>query len=305
MSISNPECIVCHSKQTLPYPPKFVEGKLWRCQDCGLRFLYPQPSAAELAAIYDESYFRSPNSGHRGYSDYGADRSNIERSFQRRWDRLQPLCPSSGRLLDVGCAYGFFLNVAAEAGWDVQGMDISSHAVEFARRTHGDRVRQGAFLEAELPEGRFDLITMWDYLEHSLDPKADLAKAHRLLADGGVLALTTSDATSWPAKVMRHRWMGFKLEEHLCFFSRSTMRRLLAEVGFQTKAIRYDGKFITLDIFLQRLGVYVPFVRHLVAPLLKRNMVPSLSFYANPLDIIMVAAQKSAPELTGEGGFEA
>ena len=300
MAISNPECIVCHSRETLPYPPKYVEGKLWRCQHCGLRFVHPQPSATELAALYDESYFRSPDSGQRGYGDYEGDRSNIERSFRRRWERLQPLCPGSGRLLDVGCAYGFFLNVAAEAGWEVHGLDISSHAVEFARRTYGDRVHRGSFLEAELPEGRFDLITMWDYLEHSLDPKADLVKAHRLLTDDGVLALTTSDATSLPAKVMRHRWMGFKLEEHLCFFSRDTMRRLLADVGFQTKGIRYDGKFITLDMFLQRLGAYVPLLSHLVEPLMRRKIVPSLSFYANPRDIIMVVAQKSAPAQTGD-----
>ena len=290
---AKPECIVCRSNRTLPYPPRYVDGRLWRCEDCGLRFVHPQPSPADAASVYDEDYFRNPDSGDRGYSDYEGDRSNIERSFQRRWSRLRPLCPNSGRVLDVGCAYGFFLNVAAQAGWDTEGIDISPHAVEFARRTHGDRVQQGAFLEAELPEGRFDLITMWDYLEHSLDPKADLVKAHSLLTSGGVLALTTTDAASLPARVMRHRWMGFKVEEHFCFFSRDAMRRVLKDVGFQTRAIRYDGKFITLDLFLQRLGLYVPLANRVVQELVKRKIVPSLSFYANPLDIIMVVAQKS------------
>ena len=223
MTDNGPVCMLCGSRESERYPPKYMNGSLWRCLDCDLRFVYPQPSLEELTDVYSEDYFSSSNSNELGYSDYEGDRSNIYRTFKRRLNYLQQVHPGNGSVLDVGCAYGFFLEVAAEAGWDVSGVDISRHAVERARERLGDRVQAGTFSEEELPEQRFSVITMWDYLEHVVDPKADLAKAWRLLADDGILALATPDVSSMPAKVFGHRWMGYKLDEHLVYFSRATI----------------------------------------------------------------------------------
>lgn len=295
MTDDGPVCMLCGSRESERYPPKYMNGNLWRCLDCDLRFVYPQPSLEELTDVYSEDYFSSSNSNELGYSDYEGDRSNIYRTFKRRLNYLQQVHPGNGSVLDVGCAYGFFLEVAAEAGWDVSGVDISTHAVERARERLGDRVQAGTFSEEELPEQRFSVITMWDYLEHVVDPKADLAKAWRLLADDGILALATPDVSSMPAKVFGHRWMGYKLDEHLVYFSRATMRRFLEESGFKVINMKHEGKFISLRMFLQRLSLYAPFITPLVNMLLKVGAVPPISFYANSRDILLVLAQKTNP----------
>jgi len=285
--------MLCGSRDAQRFPRKYMHGSLWRCLDCGLRFIFPRPQPEALKAVYSEEYYSSSNSSEQGYSDYSGDRPNILRTFRRRVKELQRVHPGKARSLDVGCAYGFFLEAADEAGWDAYGIDISQHAIEQARKSLGDRVWEGDFLEEELPVERYDIITMWDYLEHVHDPKASLAKACGLLADGGILALATPDVGSLPARTFRHRWMGYKLDEHLVYFSRSTIRRLLEEAGFRVLSMRYEGKYITLGLFLQRLQLYAPFTAPLMKLLTRARAVAAASFYANPRDIILVIAQKS------------
>ena len=293
MREDKPVCMLCGSRQTDHLPPKYMHGSLWRCLGCGLHFVYPRPLPEEVEGVYDENYYCNPNSNEQGYSDYEGDRPKIHRTFKRRVKFLQALRPGKARVLDVGCAHGFFLDVAADAGWDVHGIDISRYAVERARERFGDRVQEGAFLDEELPLEAYDVITMWDYLEHILDPKADLAKARRLLVDGGILALATPDVSSLPAKIFGHRWMGYKVDEHLVYFSRYTIRRLLEEAGFRVISMKYEGKHVSMDLFLQRLCLYAPVITPLVNLLMKARAVAAISFYANPRDIILVIAQKS------------
>ena len=289
----SPICMLCGSGQAQRYPSKYMKGTLWRCLDCDLRFIFPHPQAEALKAVYNEDYYTSSNSNEQGYSDYNGDRPNILRTFRRRVESLRRVVPDKARSLDVGCAYGFFLEAAAQAGWDPYGIDISQHAIERARESLGERVWEGDFLEEELPVERYDVITMWDYLEHIRDPKANLAKVRRLLVDGGILALTTPDVGSLPARAFGHRWMGYKLDEHLVYFSRSTIRRLLEEAGFRVLSMSYEGKYITLGLFLQRLQLYAPFTAPLMKLLTRARAVANASFYANPRDIILVIAQKS------------
>jgi 2-polyprenyl-3-methyl-5-hydroxy-6-metoxy-1,4-benzoquinol methylase len=289
----SPICMLCGSRDAQRLPRKYMHGSLWRCLDCGLRFIFPRPQPEALKAVYSEEYYTSSNSSEQGYSDYSGDRPNILRTFRRRVKELQRVHPGKARSLDVGCAYGYFLEAASEVGWDAYGIDISRHATEQGRESLGDRVWEGDFLEEELPVERYDIITMWDYLEHVHDPKANLAKACGLLADGGILALATPDVGSLPSKAFGHRWMGYKLDEHLVYFSRSTIRRLLEEAGFRVLRMGYEGKYITLGMFLDRLKLYVPFVRPLLKLVTRAPAVASTSFYLNPRDILLVVAQKS------------
>ena len=200
--------------------------------------------------------------------------------------------PEKGRILDVGCAMGFFVDVAEDAGWSAYGLDISEHAVERARVRHGDRVERGTFPEANPPADEFDAITMWDYLEHTQNPRQELSRALDLLSEGGLLALTTPDVRTWPAKIMGHRWMHLKPQEHLFYFSRRTLRRLLEEAGFSVLDIRSAGKFVSLELLLRRLRPYLPPMGPLVAQLLKIKRLTEVSLYIDSLDNILVLAEK-------------
>lgn len=293
MQDSQPSCPVCHSTRNKRFSPAYIDGKLYECLDCDLRFAYPLPSDEELAKMYDDTYYRNPEVGKRGYEDYEGDKDNILRTSRRRMKRyIMSINSEPGHLLDVGCAHGFFLQAAADLGWNVYGVDISAQAIEYARQRFGDQVTQGRFPDSNLPSNHFQAITMWDYLEHTFDPRAELRKAHQLLADDGILVVYTPELGSLPSRVMRHRWLHYK-PEHLFYFPRKVIRRLLEEAGFRVISIGYEGKHITLAFFLRRLSLYLPGVNRLIDRLLGNRRFQRLYVYVNPLDFMLVVAQKT------------
>jgi SAM-dependent methyltransferase len=269
-------------------------SRLVRCVNCGLIFVNPRPPFEELARQYEGSYFNCPEPTFGGYEDYEADREDIVLTFRRRMQLIRPLLGTAApRLLDVGCATGIFLEVAREAGWQTEGLDISTYALERAKQK-GFEVHTGTLVGAGLPAGRYDLITMWDLIEHVPDPAAVLAECHRLLRPGGVVALSTPDAGSLPARFLGGRWLGFRsIDEHLYFFSHSTMGAMLEKAGFEVRRFVQVGKVLALPRLIERMRFYTR-----VGALLLRavdRVVPKLSFYVNPLDTMMVLAAKPAP----------
>jgi len=269
-------------------------SRLVRCVNCGLIFVNPRPPFEELARQYEGSYFNCPEPTFGGYEDYEADREDIMGTFRRRMKLIRPLLgPAAPRLLDVGCATGIFLEVARESGWQAEGLDISTYALERAKQK-GFEVHTGTLVGAGLPGGRYDVITLWDLIEHVPDPAAVLAECHRLLRPGGVVALSTPDAGSVPARLLGRRWLGFRsIDEHLYFFSHHTMGAMLEAAGFDVRRFVQVGKVLALARLIERLRFYTR-----VGALLLRTvdrMVPKLSFYVNPHDTMLVLAVKPAP----------
>jgi 2-polyprenyl-3-methyl-5-hydroxy-6-metoxy-1,4-benzoquinol methylase len=284
-------CNLCGSVERRPYRPGTGLG-LVRCERCRLVYVHPRPGLAEIAAVYDERYFRSEDSGTVGYADYLGDEANIRRTFARRLERLERWV-RPGRVLDVGCAAGFFLDEARRRGWTPQGLDVSAFAVQYARTRFGCDVRHAGLLEASLPAAAYDLVTMWDVIEHVPDPAACVRRAAELLRPGGLLALATPDLGSLPARLTGARWIGYKLSrEHLYYFERRTLRRLLGTAGLEVVDTRHVGKYVSVRLFLDRLGRYTPW---LAGPLDRAARALGLSaraVYANPLDIVWVTARK-------------
>ena len=268
-------------------------SRLVRCVNCGLIFVNPRPAFEDLARQYEGSYFNCPEPTFGGYEDYEADREDIMRTFRGRMKLIRPLLDSAApRLLDVGCATGIFLEVAREAGWHGEGVDISGYALARAQGK-GFEVHRGTLVGAGLPEGGYDVITMWDLIEHVPDPAAVLAECHRLLRPGGVVAISTPDAGSLLARVLGGRWLGFRsIDEHLYFFSRRSMGAMLEAAGFEVRRFVPVGKYLALTRLVERLRFYTR-----VGAMLLRTMdraVPKLSFYVNPRDTMVVLASRPA-----------
>jgi SAM-dependent methyltransferase len=99
----------------------------------------------------------------------------------------------------------------------------------------------------------FDLITLWDVLEHLPDPHAAVTEIHRLLRPGGRLVLTTGDAGSLTARVCGRRWHLYTIPEHLFFYTRDSIERLLAAHSFRIDSMRADSAFYTVDYLIERL----------------------------------------------------
>jgi SAM-dependent methyltransferase len=221
-----------------------------RCAECGLGFWRPD-AAFRSASIYDGAYFEGGTLG-PGYDDYGALEGALRRNFARRIAALGSPSPGA-RLLDLGAAYGFAVDEARRAGWRASGLEVSAAAARRAVALVGGVVVRADAARAPFASARFDAITLWDVLEHLPDPHAVVAEVARLLAPGGRVVLTTGDVGSLAARVSGVRWHLLTLPEHLFFYSRESLRRLLAAHGLDVVSMRAESSLYPLGYLAERL----------------------------------------------------
>lgn len=240
----------------------------------------PRPNAAALHALYDERYFHSPDPS-CGYADYAADHAPL----REKAERLLPLIEKHGavgRLLDVGCAYGFTLEVARERGWEGTGVEPAAAVAGGTARRLGVRVEKD-LLAAGFPREAFHAVTLWDVIEHLPDPRAALLEVARVLRPGGVCSVVTPDAGSLAARVLGARWEERqKMPEHILFFDRPSLALLLRECGFEPLEWTTVGKRMSLDETLTRLLPAAPAVLSPLRALVRALRMAALSAYFDP-----------------------
>jgi SAM-dependent methyltransferase len=224
------------------------------CLNCGQRFVWPMPPDTVVAGIYDRTYYRGGH-GSVGFSDYAALATARRRMFSRHLDRIERLV-APGRVLDVGCATGDFLVVAAQRGWNAVGVDPSP-AREQALAA-GVRLVGRTIDDADVAPRSLDLITFWDVLEHLPDPVASLRRARQLLAPGGLCTATVPNAGSTVARLSGSHWFGYKTAgEHLQFFNAATISRCFTAAGFRVAIRRPVAWSCTLGFLLDRAALYL------------------------------------------------
>ena len=288
-------CPLCGSQDLRPAfsePPYTVE----RCGACGLGFVSPRLDEAGLTGIYaDDSYWRSDSPKTRGYHDYRADEPLYVRTFHKRLGYALRDGPRAGRALDVGCAAGFCMAALRERGFETYGVEVSEAIGAHARDQlgFGDAVHLGTLETVPHPDHTFDLITMWDVVEHVPDPRALLRKARALLAPGGRLVLETQDIDSRFARLLGPRWHHYKHAEHIYHFTPATVRDLLAATGFRAERLthRYGGKYVSLHFIAERAGRLHPLLSRALAPL---GRLESASLYLNFMDEMIAIASPAA-----------
>lgn len=220
-----PRCPLCSAGPPLPHREEAGHRYL-RCGRCGFVFLFPQPSAGELARLYQ---------GHEGSTfHHGAE---IREAYEKRLEarlRLRVVWPilrtaPERSALEVGCGAGYLLDHLRQAGWSAAGTEAAETYVEFARGTLGLEVGR------EPPPGRrFGAILLFDVLSHLPDPAARLAEFRDLLLPGGALILETGNA----AELDPGRAGPLGAPEHVGHFTESCLRRLLARLGYRDVQIR-------------------------------------------------------------------
>jgi SAM-dependent methyltransferase len=220
------------------------------CAKCSLVFLSPRLVEARMMELYQEAAYWDSEVAGQGYDEYLDVRGNWLRTFRRRLREIGRH-QGKGRVLDVGCGPGFFVEAAREAGWDAWGIDPSAYAVSLARRALGERVSVGVVEASGHPPGSFDLVTAFDAFEHVYEPRRFLDAAHALLRPGGVLAITTPDVTSLLARVSGRGWVSFKIPEHVYYWSPATIRQALAG-RFDVLEVRGAGQYATTGFLLRR-----------------------------------------------------
>lgn len=221
-------------------------GLLWerhgyaivRCPACTLCYVGQDSEQLDVAALYSEHYYTG-GSG-QVFADYLGQEKERRAGARRRLWLMRRRTPRSGRLLDVGCAMGFFL-AEARRYYEPHGVEISGYSSRVARERFGLDVFTGTLQEAGFPGNSFDVITMWDVVEHLADPKAVLSEAARILRPGGSLVLTTGDIGSAYARRAGARWHLLEPPWHLYYFSRTTMTTMAESVGLRRQACSSNG----------------------------------------------------------------
>ena len=277
-------CVVCGGAVE-PAPSK--DGyELVRCTSCGLLMRRALPTPQDLEAIYAPDYFTyDPAHPVDGYADYIGDAERHREVARRRLGVIERFSDRRGRLLDVGAAAGFFVDEARDAGWAAEGVDVAANVVEWGRRELGVELRIGDISSVSEPEA-FHAVTMWDYIEHSLDPRADVAKANELLAPGGLMALSTGDLDSAAARLSRSRWHLLTPRHHNFFFSERTLSQLLERNGFAIEWAGHPGARYSLA-HLAYKGLPEAAARRLATSAIARYSLP-----VNLFDIVTVVARK-------------
>ncbi len=268
-----------------------------QCQRCGLVYLNPRLDSESLSRIYTKDYFVTesddPGIDYTTYADYIGDEDCIVRSMHLRMKKVERFAPHKSRVLDVGCAAGFSLVAAEDREWDAEGIEYSKFCVDYAA-SRNLKVHHGSLADYAGNKESFDAITMWDYLEHSSDPLKELRTCASLLKKGGVIVCSFPNVDSWSYRLLSKKWIGFKNIEHFYFYSRSTLAQLAELAGLKLESSYYLGKYVSLSFFLSRVQYYTR-IKAILTPVEKlanTKCAKSISFYANPFDILNVALRK-------------
>jgi 2-polyprenyl-3-methyl-5-hydroxy-6-metoxy-1,4-benzoquinol methylase len=233
-------CYLCGERGFTPFlsAEDDLTGKPGRfqfvtCRGCGLRYQNPRLSVEHVSAYYDDEYI-----AHRKKSDWGVLTSFFNWVMDRH-DRQKDAIVSrylslgrESRVLDVGCAVGTFLQkMRSRYGAHVAGVDfkdLSSHP-----SLHGVDFRCGLFYEQDFAAERFDLITMWHFLEHDYDPARTLTTARDLMATNGRLVIEVPRLDSLTFRLFGDRWPGLQAPQHTALYDRHTLLAMVDRAGLE------------------------------------------------------------------------
>jgi 2-polyprenyl-3-methyl-5-hydroxy-6-metoxy-1,4-benzoquinol methylase len=263
-----------------------------RCRVCGFGWTSPRRTQEGLVRMYSgEGYWRSEAPRELGYMDYRADEPLYLDTFRRRLEFVLGARPRRGRSLDVGCAAGFCMQSCRELGFEAFGVEVSETIARSAAERFGfDTIHVGTLDSAPLQEESFQLITLWDVIEHVVDPQALLERARALLKPGGLLVIETQDIDSRFARALGPRWHHYKHAEHIYHFTPPTVTALLERSGFRVQELthRYGGKYVSMHFIAERAARLHPAMSTVLKPLTRFE---SARVYLNFMDEMVVRAR--------------
>jgi 2-polyprenyl-3-methyl-5-hydroxy-6-metoxy-1,4-benzoquinol methylase len=282
-------CLVCGGSDTgrLLF---HTSRPVLQCRTCGLVYAKPRNAVAHdegpenYSKDYSEDYYRDGT-----YADYLADRDAIQRNAPRVLSELEQMVKGR-RLLDVGCATGFFLEAARSRGWMVQGLEVSEYASNYARRELKLQVETASIVSPPAGLSQFDVVTLWDTIEHLDRPGLALANIRRLLEPRGVLVFSTGDYDSLLRRLTGKRWRLFADPTHNFFFNARVLQRMLERESFEVLRMTRRGKRVSLSLILHQSGL--PLSGWARKWLLARGWNPSI--YVNLRDVVTVFARRDS-----------
>lgn len=249
-------CLICGSKDSkTAFLAKDFRFKITddnfrvvRCPQCGFIFLNPRPAENEIAAYYPAVFYETGRT--LPYKAFGLiDRANREAIIN---DLTK--CKKSGRLLDVGCGTGSFILEMSRRGYEVYGLEASKNAMHLIPRFLEGKVYNCSDLsECGFEDGYFDIITMFQSLEHVHNPNALLKEIRRFLSPEGIFYLSVPNADFCEYRIFRSYAYTLEVPRHLYFFTKNTLKKMLLKNGFMVKCFRRN---IATELFITPASLY-------------------------------------------------
>jgi SAM-dependent methyltransferase len=205
------------------------EYTLVQCDTCGLIYLNPQPSYEELRPHYPDDY--EPHVGSRKEQLNWLRQIDYRYGIEKRHRAIMRYCKGPGAMLDVGCGPGTFLAGMRKHGWRVEGIEPSPGPATYAREEFDLEVEICPLEQATLPETHYDLVTMWNVLEHLSDPIDALRQVTAALKPGGLLVFAIPGTQSYDRKIFGESWAGYDIPRHLYVFPPATLEKMVVAAG--------------------------------------------------------------------------
>jgi SAM-dependent methyltransferase len=258
------------------------EFTLVQCNRCGLMYLNPRPTPEELDIYYPENY--EPHVGTKKHRLGWLHRIDYRYGVEKRYRAIMRYCAQPGRMLDVGCGPGAFLDGMREHGWEVAGIEPGLRPATYAREELGLEIQNTTLEDAHLEPGSLDLVTMWNVLEHLSDPKQGLNCIGEALRPGGLLMFAVPSLESYDLRIFKEYWAGYDIPRHLFVFPPAPLEKMVKAAGFDIlkhrciygtyNAFAYSARFAMnerianerLRLALTRLILSLP-IRALMMPL--------------------------------------
>ncbi len=255
-----------------------------RCGTCSLVFVQNQVTAEELASHY------------AGAQDVVYDDTNVEcltYYYQKLGGLIRRRFSQPGKILDLGCSRGWFLDVMT--GWECHGNEISVSDAAAARERYGDRIVTGSFEDYPMREGYFDVITMQDVFDHFRDPMPTLEKCRRLLRPGGLIVIKVHNISCLYARLTGPDFYAVIPPSHLFYYNNHSLRSALSSSGFQVVDSKFIGHLLKVKTVFWRLSQSnVNSLQYRVYKALDHTALGEMTFHKNLHDIITVLAVKRA-----------
>jgi len=264
-----------------------LDWPLYQCSNCGLIQVYPLPNKKSIQKLYQGNYWKN-------YISYGSQSKAHQKYFQKKIIEIYKY-KQSGKLLDVGCALGDFLLIAARKGFDTTGIDISYYSVKHCKKL-GLRTYQNTTASMK-KTNYFDLITAFETIEHELKPVNSVKKIYSMLKPGGIFVIIVPNTEAFTNKLMGKFWFGFRNKEHLFHFNQKSLSLLIKLAGFSELKIVNDSSRPYLFVYgLRRLNFYFfksKFINMLINKLEKIRMIKNIEIGFNPWGNLIAFAQKN------------
>ncbi|MFT4579041.1 MAG: SAM-dependent methyltransferase [Nitrospinales bacterium] len=235
--IVKPVCVFCGNPLSVPLLRNISANEiicnLSECADCEIGMVHPLPSDQKLSDLYSTGNYRTDGGTRFNFLiEYLIYLGSVVK--RRRIEKYS----RKGKILDVGCGRGLFMDIMRQGGWEVEGSELNKETASYAEQVYGLKVYPGKITDHSLAPENFDAINVCGVLEHLKEPDEVLTECHKLLKNDGLLVVLVPDIRSFEFKLGKENWFHLDLPFHLFHFSEKGLVQLLQKKGFKVKRIK-------------------------------------------------------------------